>query len=124
MLLGGELDSEPDDPLSAILSMLVRLAPSAASWVGALPAVISGLADGSEANALSWGSIEGAVVFVKSDFIPSGTAVDVLDELVGTGVELFFWPAFAAASAPACFMAIVMGFSSFREAEPGDLSGS
>lgn len=97
----------------AILSTLVRLAPSAASWAGVLVPVASTDEVGSEDEASIMGSVIGAVVLVMSGLGSSGLVIEaeIVGTVVGVAFRLFFWPAFAAASAPACRMAMVSGVS-------------
>ena len=104
LVLGSGWDSAP-----AIFSTLVRWAPSEESWAGVLPAVASvDFMDGSDAASESFGSVAGVVVSVRSGV---SSVVESAAAAVGVLLKLFFSPAFAAASAPACLIAIVNGES-------------
>lgn len=87
----------------AILSRLVFGAPSDASCTGVFAWVtVLGSCDSGRVAGVSEGVVSGGVT-------SSGFFVAAAD---AAGVDVFFfWPAFAAASAPACLIAIDMGDS-------------
>ena len=101
------------DSAPAIFSTLVRCAPSEESWAGVLPAVDSVVdMDGSIVASESFESIVGVVAAVRSELSSNVESVaPAAVAAVGVALKLFFRPAFAAASAPACLMAIVNGES-------------
>ena len=108
LLPGSGWDSAP-----AIFSTLIRCAPSEESWAGVLPAVDSVVdIDGSIVASESFGSVVSVVAFEMSE-LSSGveSVAPAAVAAVGVALKLFFRPAFAAASAPACLMAIVNGES-------------